>query len=371
MPNLYIIKNSKKLKNKIGIILSLFILMFFFNFKQKNEEYKNISFFNLHSKKMKRIGVTSLRNDINVGNILVKFAMFNILDVLGLNCSIITPKRSKKEIDLSFLNRTINSHLINIINLSNLNEKDYDYLMVNSDQTWCFFNKKRFYDVALLEFAKNWKIKKFIYGASMRTYNWLIKNKNNQSLKKKFLNFDEISFREKETVNIFQKYYGLHSSLVLDPTLLIDKQYYLDSIINFEPEIKLNNKYIFVYQLDKNKFLEKIIKDASTKFNLIIYEFKLDKKDYIENFIYGISKSRCVITDSYHGTIFSIIFLKPFIAFSNKVRGKIRFDSLKEVFNLFNRIIEPSTYHKLDINLLIEPLTLNITELNIFLVYNL
>ena len=56
-----------------------------------------------------------------------------------------------------------------------------------------------------------------------------------------------------------------------------------------------------------------------------------NRPDFIENFIFSIINSQCVITDSFHGTVFSIIFNKPFISFVNKNRGKGRFDSLKEV----------------------------------------
>lgn len=58
------------------------------------------------------------------------------------------------------------------------------------------------------------------------------------------------------------------------------------------------------------------------------------------------------------------MFNKPFISFSNLNRGKARFDSLKEVFHLTNRIIEPFRYAKIDINLLLEPPNINQTLFN-------
>ena len=47
-----------------------------------------------------------------------------------------------------------------------------------------------------------------------------------------------------------------------------------------------------------------------------------------------------MITDSYHGTIFSILFNKPFLAVGNKKRGLDRFESLLSIFNLKNRLVE-------------------------------
>ncbi len=46
-----------------------------------------------------------------------------------------------------------------------------------------------------------------------------------------------------------------------------------------------------------------------------------------------------VVTDSFHGTVFSIIFNKPFIAISNKARGSARFLSLLKIFGLENRLV--------------------------------
>ena len=90
--------------------------------------------------------------------------------------------------------------------------------------------------------------------------------------------------------------------------------------------------------------LERIAEDSSKKFNYKINKFQLFKSDYIENFIYGLNNCQSVLTDSYHGTIFSIMFNKPFISFidtNTRNLGKGRFDSLKEVFNLENRIFDP------------------------------
>ena len=273
---------------------------------------------------------------------MVKFAMYTKLTELGLNATIICPKHKidKLQVDSSFLYKTINTHLLYVDdNFSELKENDFDYLMVNSDQTWNFYNYAFFYNVALLKFAENWNVNKFIYAASMAKYDWYYNKSDEELFKKLLIKFTGISFREKGTVKILENNLGLRSVFVLDPTLLIDKHYYLDEIYNYKPNFKFKEKFIFVYQLDKNENISKTIKEASKKFNLSINILNLKKRNYVENFIYGISNCEAVITDSFHGTVFSIIFKKPFISFINKVRGKARFESLKEVFNLDNRII--------------------------------
>lgn len=71
-----------------------------------------------------------------------------------------------------------------------------------------------------------------------------------------------------------------------------------------------------------------------------------------------------MITDSFHGTIFSIIFKKPFIPYLNIGKGRGRFISLIKTFNLSNRIIFPNKFKEVDITLLKTPLNINQSLLN-------
>ena len=91
----------------------------------------------IFTKKIKRVGVVNLPNGQNIGNILVKFSMFKKLEEMSVNSTIIIPHDELFKYNISFLNNTIKSHLFIVKkNFSELNEKDFDYLMVNSDQTW-------------------------------------------------------------------------------------------------------------------------------------------------------------------------------------------------------------------------------------------
>ena len=301
-----------------------------------------------------------------MGNILVKYSMYKKLEEFGFNATIITQKSisEKRKVDYSFLNRTVNSHLLILKkDFSELNRDDYDYLVVNSDQTWAYFNKKYFFDIAFLKFAKNWKTNKFIYATSIGNEKWFYTRKEEKIAKKLLKNFKGISFRERDTVKLAEEHLNIKSVFVLDPTLLIDKDYYLQEITNYQSDFHKNDKYIFVYQLIKNQNFERVVKESSKHFNYKIYRLQLAKKDYIENFIFGISNCQGVITDSFHGTIFSIIFNKPFISYMNRKEGNGRFYSLREVFNLKNRIIEDFSYENININLLNESLNINQTLL--------
>ena len=345
--------------NKNKIIILSFIISFIII--QKCWKINKLFCSNIIPEK-KRVGVINLPDSRNIGNMMVKFAMFTKLTELGLNATIICPKHKidKLKVDSSFLFKTVNSHLLYVNdNFSELKENDFDYLMVNSDQTWNFYNYAFFYNVALLKFAENWNVNKFIYAASMAKYDWYYNKSDEELFKNLLIKFTGISFREKGTVELLKDNLGLKSVFVLDPTLLIDKNCYLEQIYYYKPNFKYNKKFIFVYQLDNKKIISKTIKEASEKFHWKINLLKLKKINYVENFIYGISNCEAVITDSFHGTVFSIIFKKPFISFINKVRGKARFDSLKEVFNFDDRIIDPSKSSNINISLLLESPQIN------------
>ena len=344
-------KNNNMTKNYfIFILLLISILM-----------HKNIISSNFSKKNKRRICVINLMNLQNVGNILVKFSIYKQLKEFGFNTTIVASVSSPK-VNISFLNRTTKLKVIKENFSSELNEKDFDFIVLNSDQTWVYFDKRYFYDIAFLSFAKNWKIPKFIYGASIAYDKWFYTKKEEKIAKKLLKNFTGISFREKSLVRLAKKHLDINGVFVLDPTLIIDKKYYLNEIKNYHTNMDLNDKFLFIYQLDKNHLIEKVIKDASEKFNYKIYKHNLKNGDYIESFLFGISNCQAVITDSFHGTAFSIKFNKPFLSFINRLRGKGRFDSLKEVFNLDNRIIDTLNHsNSIDINLLNKPLNLNNT----------
>lgn len=59
----------------------------------------------------------------------------------------------------------------------------------------------------------------------------------------------------------------------------------------------------------------------------------------IENWLASFDQAKYVITDSFHGSVFSIIFNKPFITIGNKERGMSRFNSLLKQFNLEDRLL--------------------------------
>lgn len=315
-------------------------------------------YFKIKNKKKKKIGVISVYHAQNVGNILVKYSIFIKLKEYNFEPIIVCPI-NETPVDIDFLiKNNINNTIINK-SFSELNEKDYDYLIVNSDQTWNIVQPKYLLDYGFLRFAENWTIPKFVYAASLGVEYWPYSKEFDNAAKRYLRNFTGISVREKGAVNLVEKHLGIKPFYTLDPTFLIDKKYYLDLIDNFKKDFDYSVKYLFVYQLDNNDFIKKFINDVSIELNYTIFKFNLFEKNFIENFLFGINISEAVITDSFHGTVFSIIFNKPFISFVNSNRGRLRFYSLNETFNLKNRIFFPNMQNMPSISILKKPLNIN------------
>ena len=258
----------------------------------------------LIKERKKKIGIIGLSHGTNIGNNLLKYAIFIKLSELGFDPYIIG--FHKKNTNISFINRTVNLRIIKN-SFDEIDKNEYDILMVNSDQTWRRSNKTNihFYDIGFLKFAKNWNIPKFVYAASLGFDYWTF-SKSDEKLAKKYLKkFKGISVREKGSVNLVEKYLGIRPIFVLDPTLLIDKKYYLNIISNYKGNI--NGNFILTYIFLKEKNTKKFIINASKQLGYKIFRVKKNDENSVEKFIYGMVNCKAVITNSFHGTIFSII----------------------------------------------------------------
>ena len=140
-----------------------------------------------------------------------------------------------------------------------------------------------------------------------------------QELLKKY---QKIMVREESAVDILKRN-NIESTLVLDPTLLLDKEDWE----KVSDKKKNNKKYILIYQLHANKNFEKYAKEFSKKVGLPLIRVtpsinqisRCGKFKYLPTpgqFLRYFRDASYVITDSFHGTVFSIIFNRKFIDIS-------------------------------------------------------
>ena len=181
--------------------------------------------------------------------------------------------------------------------------------MVNSDQTWS--RGLDLYNVAFLKFSENWTKPKFTYGVSLGSDTWYLNNIDEKIAKNLLRNFSGLSVREKSLAFLIEKHLGFKAKIVLDPTLIINKKYYLDLIKNYKSVlINQNNKedFIFAYILTKSNEINEYLKYVEKILNIKIYYLTIFIDNQVQEFLYGVTNCKGVIPDSYHGTLFSIIF---------------------------------------------------------------
>lgn len=242
---------------------------------------------------------------------------------------------------------------------SNFNKNKYDAVIIGSDQTWrpkYSPNINSYY----LDFLKsNKEIKKLAYASSFGVDSWEYPKKETKKCAKLAGSFDAVSVREQSGVDLCKKYLGVDSTCVLDPTLLLDKEDYLELIDDKYERGKSNG--VFTYFLDENQekyataqlLAESLFTHTyscqAKKHSKILKEYNLD--DYImppvEDWLASFANAEFVLTDSFHGMVFSIIFEKPFLVIVNKERGAARFESLLgQIGGLNHLVYDPASINK-------------------------
>jgi len=205
--------------------------------------------------------------------------------------------------------------------------KNYDYLIVGSDIVWGqergYVNKSLF-----LDFKLHNNVKRVAYAASFGAKN--IPNENKDYISNVLTDFSGISVRESSAVGLLSSIGVEDVYHVADPTLLITKQEWEQvEKIDIEVRKRVPEKYIFTYILGKDNFtrteVERLAKDVDLPIVTIQYaggtscpaddNYNAIKLSDVspEEWIWLINHAEYVITDSFHGSVFSTIFKKKFL----------------------------------------------------------
>lgn len=331
-----------------------------------------------------KIGIITLPLRTNYGGILQAYALQKVLLQMGFNANHIEKERSfnlphwKKPIIYGkrlfktilgkktpiFLEKKlaknrpiIEQHVMQFIK-NNINKveyksfksigfKEYDAFIVGSDQIWRpkYFGTRNITD-AYLAFAKNWNVKRIAYAISFGSSEWEYTSKQTSECKKLIELFNAVSVREYTGVDLCKKHFSISAEHVLDPTLLLTKEDYIQFIQN-----SLNNPRkgdVFCYFLDKTSQKSLFAKRIAENENLTVFNIEQMTQSIntlyricppIEDWLKCFYDASLVITDSFHACVFSIIFQKPFIALGNHERGLARFQSLMKLFSIEDRLI--------------------------------
>ncbi|NLZ51836.1 MAG: polysaccharide pyruvyl transferase family protein [Thermoanaerobacteraceae bacterium] len=333
---------------------------------------------------MKKAGIITFHCADNFGAVLQTFALSKVLENFGLSAEVIDflPKEitnlytlfpdirytlnqqgyssALKAILYRILHcRKIKTRISNFgkfrekyLNLSEssfltadelLKEKPkYDYYITGSDQVW---NPDLFSKIGgsyFLDFAPDNSIK-ISYAASIAKK---VEPEFEPFFEQHLKRFDYISVREKSSKGFVSKFTDKEVWVTLDPTLLIDDKDW-ESICDFGN--KYDEEYIFVYDLVKAPEIVSLANRIAKRFNCKIISFS-GGKGYINwhsrfstasptDFLGLMRNAKFVLSTSFHGTAFAIIFNKPFYTVPHPTRGS-RMTDLLNSLGLNERLVK-------------------------------
>ena len=197
-----------------------------------------------------------------------------------------------------------------------------DAIIVGSDQIWNSRATPNLYN-AYLDFAEEMSdIKKLSYAASFGMDKWLYSKADTAKCRQLIQQFHAVSVREDSGVTLCKKYLNVDACHLVDPTMLLSKETYLQ-IINMAKTHK-PEKQLLNYMLDESEDRVMMINTIQRELKMTSYSIKPEGRldalrkmiagevPSVEQWLRNFSDAEFIITDSFHGTVFSIIFNKPF-----------------------------------------------------------
>lgn len=324
-----------------------------------------------------QVGIITFHRAINYGAVLQAYALTKVINSLGDKSRIIDyiapcVSNRHKPLRLSLrpseiyrylrYGKSVNERFNNFQNFLNtipitvevsksgeLSElaQHLNAVICGSDQVWnTEITSNDFH--YFLDFVSG-KVKKIAYAASFGITH--IPENVQEEIKLNLNKFDSISVREEEGADLVERLIGKRPQVTLDPTILISA----DEWREISTSEKLPPHYVLIYSVGEVEKLFPLALEISHSENIPIVIFshrnykELDNVFYIRTFgptgfINAFDKADYVVTNSFHGTAFSVIFHKKFIVLSrtvNPLRGSginSRINTLLKKSGLDNQI---------------------------------
>lgn len=248
---------------------------------------------------------------------------------------------------LGFMSNNLGlSKSVSFVTKEALNKQNFEIVIYGSDQIWRRHNLPLFKEFDEVYFGNSLQAKKKItYAASMGEIN--LDSADKIFIKSTLKNFDTISVRElslkNEIINLVDK----QISLVLDPVFLLNKNRWIEQL---QLPVR-KDKYVFLYQLlnsDDSLLLTKkaadfyaseVIEIPGTSVNPFLWSKRYNQTASPVEFLSLILNAEFVVSTSFHGVAFSIIFEKQFYALGmGKNSGRVK--DLLASLNLQDRYVD-------------------------------
>ena len=320
-----------------------------------------------------KIGIVTFHRALNYGANLQAFALNSYVNQMGYDCEIIdlypnnVGRPSKKFVRrlLGSAKRVLLSYKDKKFRRFNKFQKDnyklslskyygdddmaeaslqYSVLISGSDQilnTTLTGNTKSYY----LSFDN--KAKKISYGSSFGRSE--LSETEFVLIDSELVKFSSLSVREKSGQDIIMQRIGVQSTLVLDPVFLLSKEKWEQKTA----KRTLPPKYILLYAMEATELLKNAARAMSERLALPVYviygcakrfeEFGITIEDCgpVE-FLSYIRGASVVVTNSFHGTAFSIIFEKNFVCVAHSTRNA-RLENIMEIIGRQEKLLKQKT----------------------------
>lgn len=230
-----------------------------------------------------------------------------------------------------------------------------DTFVVGSDQLWNWYSNR---DTGSYYFFLDWVDKwhkKISYATSFGHDNVYYPEEMRFTLGYLLSRFDRISVREKSAVEVCRHDFGVEAEQVMDPVFLCKRPDYDQAIAC--SRLSCEEPYVLGYIMNPTPELREAVRRVATELSLpyrILVDgqgdfeqlsAELDDDNLMENvsvedWLNLVSHASYVVTDSFHGFCFSIIFRRQFSIFVNAMRGRARLDTLSAIAGVKDRIFE-------------------------------
>lgn len=314
-----------------------------------------------------RVGLLTLPLSVNYGGILQMLALHDALKQEGFEPVLLDKRarfRTAREVILSWLGRIPMQDLRGARSATLAARKHRKYfeqrvdlrsrpvksgrdierelarlglssVVVGSDQVWRLRYQK---DADELNYFLNFgddALRRVAYGASFGHGHW-DGSERTAEIRTCMSRFDAIAVREKSGQAICSEVFGRgDAAFVLDPTLLHDTAHYRAMLEPVEAR-----PGVLVYVLDRQREARQLADAVAAQHGgLPVRVLSPSARDFtsIPQWLSEFANAEFVVTDSFHGTVFSILFEKPFLTLLNSHRGLDRFTSLFDTLGLHGR----------------------------------
>ena len=323
--------------------------------------------------KTKKVGIITFHRALNYGAVLQAYALSTYIDQLGINCEIINYYCPKIESDYKPIYFSLNYHhfrrmfhkalnfhntikkrkafeafITKYLNISSVKYKpenisianyEYDCFITGSDQVWDYrcagFDENYFLTFVMDSKQKN------SYGASFRLMELP------EDLKKLYYirlhDFNHISCREEAGAAMIQKILNRKVEVVVDPVMLLSSNEWLRICSDLK-----KTGYILAYTISESQAVKDVARQIANRCGkkIIVLGAKSagfgENVEFINNngpddFVSYISNAECVVTNSFHGALFSLLLHKyVWIDNQNIMAGNARLNNLMQLLSIEN-----------------------------------